>query len=179
MQIGGAVVWRSVIIVARALPSVLRFPTPTDVPTGPGSPTLSVSRPLSTVLRAMCTLVPDASVPTRWSALFNSPASINATAFAVAFWFYLFNNHRPVGGASFTGRHTDPPLHILRDCHASVRTGSQWQRRLCIKWWGLPHQWHRSLVRNDRKKKGSQWPFGEKPSKKAPAKCRCLWVYFT
>jgi hypothetical protein len=78
--------WRSVIIVARALPSVSRSPTPTDVPTEPGSPMLSGSRPLSTVLRAMCTLVPDASVPTRSSGLSDFPAINYGIATAMPFF---------------------------------------------------------------------------------------------
>ena len=72
--------WRSVIIVARALPSVSRFPTPTDVPTVLGSPMSSGSRQLWAVLRAMCTLVPDASVPTRS----NGPSDPHVTYDAIA-----------------------------------------------------------------------------------------------
>ena len=57
--------WQNAISAARAWHSVLRFLTPTDVPTELGSPTSSASRLLLTVLLAMCTSVPDAFVPTR------------------------------------------------------------------------------------------------------------------
>ena len=63
--------WLSAIFAARVLRSELRFPTPTDVPTGCGSPTSSASRRLLTVLRAMFTSVQDACAPTRSSALCN------------------------------------------------------------------------------------------------------------
>ena len=95
MQIGGAVEWRSVIIVARALPSVSRFLTPTDVPTVPGSPMLSGLRPLWTVLRAMCTLVPDASVLTRLSGLSNPSNQLRHCQTAMPFFVLCSKNRKP------------------------------------------------------------------------------------
>ena len=84
---------------------VLRFPTPTDVPTVPGSPTSSGSRLLSMELPAMCTLVPDASVPTRLKEPFDNgffgpfraghliPWLINTLPQPAAFLFYEGNRN--------------------------------------------------------------------------------------
>ena len=71
----------------KGVTSVLRFLTLTDVPTEPGSPTSSALRLLSTVLRAMCTLVPDASAPTRLSGQSNYPCILTALHLQCCFYF--------------------------------------------------------------------------------------------
>ena len=68
LWIGGAAQWQSAIFAARVLRSASRSLILTDVQTECGSPMLSVSRRLSTVLRAMYTSVQDVSVPTRLNA---------------------------------------------------------------------------------------------------------------
>ena len=78
--------WLSVIFVVRAWPSALRSLTPTDVPIVHGSPPSSALRLSLTDLPAMFTHVPDASAPTRLSALSDVPAIKSAAEFSAAFF---------------------------------------------------------------------------------------------
>ena len=79
------------MFAASAFPLVLRFPTPTDVPTECGSPMSSALRRLSTVLRAMFTSVQDVSVPTRLSVPSDIDCAVNygITSCDTVFYFLL------------------------------------------------------------------------------------------
>ena len=108
---------------------VSRSLTPTDVPIVHGSPTSSALRLSLTELPAMFTHVPDASAPTRLSALSDVPAYNYAADFSGVFillidvlnkWFQADTNTIARGGSFLTR----PPFEIWF-CYISRAAGSQ------------------------------------------------------
>ena len=70
-------IWQNVISAERVLPSASRCPIPTDVPTGPGNPTSSVSRRSSTARPSVCTPAPVACVPAKLLVQYPVPQQFN------------------------------------------------------------------------------------------------------